>query len=57
MPFINTHKYGFYLLFLGIIAHIAAVVITELKENNTIISAMFSGKNTLTEKPVDLKRG
>jgi len=54
-PFINTHKYGFYLLCLGIIAHIIAVVITELKENNNIISAMFSGKKTFTEKPVDLK--
>ncbi len=55
-PFVNTHKYGFYLLFLGIIAHIVAVVITELKENNNIISAMFSGKKTFAEKPVDLEK-
>lgn len=54
-PFINTHEYGFYLLCLGIIVHIVAVVITELKENNNIISAMFSGKKTFAKKPVDLE--
>ena len=54
-PFINTHEYGFYLLCLAIIGHIVAVVITELKENNNIISAMFSGKKTFAEKPVDLE--
>ena len=54
-PFGTTHKYGFYLLCLAIIVHIAAVVMSELKENNNIISAMFSGKKTFSEKPVDLE--
>ena len=54
-PFGTTHKYGFYLLCLAIVVHIAAVIMSELKENNNIISAMFSGKKTFTERPVDLE--
>ena len=33
----------------------AAVVMSKLKENNNIISAMFSGKKALAERPVDLE--
>ena len=28
---------------------------SKLKENNNIISAMFNGKKTFAEKPVDLE--
>jgi len=53
-PLIHSHKYSFYLHTPGIIAHIVAVVITELKENYNIISAMFIGKNTFAKRAVDL---
>jgi len=38
---------------LMIVVHIGAVVITELKSGAGIISAMFSGRKVLSEKPVD----
>lgn len=52
-PFITIHYYGFYTLLLFIVIHIAAVVVTELKEGVTLISAMFSGKKILTKLPED----
>ena len=53
-PFINTHKYSFYLLVLCIALHITAVVISELSEKNGLISAMFTGKKVFADKPVDV---
>jgi Ni/Fe-hydrogenase 1 B-type cytochrome subunit len=52
-PFITAHYYCFYATVLMIVLHIAGVVVTELKEGGNIVSAMFSGKKTLTGKPVD----
>ena len=52
-PFITLHYYGFYaILVLGVI-HIAAVVLTDIREGSNLISAMFSGKKTLADHPVD----
>ncbi|MBQ0720980.1 MAG: cytochrome b/b6 domain-containing protein [Gammaproteobacteria bacterium] len=56
-PFINTHKYAFYLLCLSVALHIFVVVMSEIKEKNNIISAMFSGKKTFDDKPVDVEKG
>ena len=53
-PFITTHVYSFYTLLVAIALHIAAVVLTEIKENNGLISAMITGKKVLPGKPVDL---
>ena len=52
-PFITAHYYNFYALVLMIVVHITAVVITELKSGAGIISAMFTGRKVLSEKPVD----
>jgi len=52
-PFINTHVYVFYLLIITIVVHIIAVVITEIREKNSIVSAMFTGKKLMHNKPVD----
>ena len=52
-PFITAHYYSFFAIVLMIVAHIAGAVITELKEGGSIISAMFTGKKVLSEKPVD----
>jgi len=35
------------------VIHILAVVVTELREGGTLISAMFSGKKILSEPPAD----
>ncbi|MEO8627486.1 MAG: cytochrome b/b6 domain-containing protein [Betaproteobacteria bacterium] len=42
-PFAVVHLYGFYLLIIVAILHIAAVVITEIREKGNLISAMFTG--------------
>jgi len=52
-PFITTHLYSFYALMITIVVHIAAVVITDIREGGNIISAMFTGKKTLEGKPED----
>ncbi len=53
-PFIETHEFAFYLL-AGVIAlHLIAVVLTELREGGTIVSAMFTGRKILPGRPEDL---
>jgi Ni/Fe-hydrogenase 1 B-type cytochrome subunit len=52
-PFISAHKYAFYTLLAAIFLHIAGVVVTELRERNGIISAMFTGNKVFSKKPVD----
>lgn len=52
-PYVTIHYYGFYaLLALGVI-HIAAVVLTELREGGNLISAMFTGRKILSRQPSD----
>ena len=52
-PFITMHYYVFYILLVAIILHLLGVGVTELKERNGIVSAMFSGKKVFSEKPFD----
>jgi len=52
-PFIQVHEALFYVL-IGLVAiHIAAAVVTDLRERNGIISAMFTGWKVFDKKPVD----
>ncbi len=53
-PFITTHVYTFYILLIAIAMHIAAVILTEVREKNGLTSAMFTGKKVSSSKPVDL---
>jgi len=46
-PFVRIHGYGFYCLLFAIGAHIAAVVITEVRGGGNLVSAMFTGKKIL----------
>lgn len=52
-PFIEIHEIVFYLLLLAIVLHVAAVVITEVRERSGLVSAMFSGIKYLDKKPED----
>lgn len=52
-PFITTHYYVFYALLAAILLHLLGVVISELRERNGLVSAMFTGKKVFKEKPVD----
>lgn len=53
-PFITTHVYSFYVLLITIALHIVVVVLTEVREKNGLVSAMFTGKKVASKKPVDL---
>ncbi len=52
-PFIQLHELGFYALLFAIPLHIAGVVVTELRERNGLVSAMFSGDKVFTGEPRD----
>jgi len=52
-PFITVHYYTFYTLLAAIILHLIGVVVTELRERNGLVSAMFTGKKVFAEKPFD----
>jgi len=52
-PVATLHVYGFYTLAGMIGLHSAAVVVTELRERNGLISAMFTGRKVLRGPPVD----
>ena len=52
-PFGKIHLYGAYLLMLLIVVHIAAVIRAEIKEGDSLISSMFSGKKIINTKPQD----
>ena len=55
-PFITAHYYSFYAIVVMIVVHIAAVVITELKEGGGIVSAMFTGRKVFGAKLEDEPR-
>ncbi|MGA8278659.1 MAG: cytochrome b/b6 domain-containing protein [Rhodanobacteraceae bacterium] len=55
-PFALVHLYSFYLLVVVVVVHVAAVIITELKEGGSIISAMFTGRKITSRRPVDEDR-
>jgi len=54
-PIITTHMYVFCTLLVAIFLHVIAVVMTEVREGNGLVSAMFTGKKVATKKPVDLE--
>lgn len=54
-PIATAHYYGFYILLAAVFLHLAAVVLTELRERSGLISAMFTGEKVFAERPVDLE--
>jgi len=52
-PIVTTHLYAFYLLMAAMLLHIVGVVVTEVREKNGLISAMFTGEKILSAFPVD----
>lgn len=53
-PFIKTHVAVFYFLLFAIALHILGVALSEIRERNGLVSAMFSGEKVFRSKPVDL---
>lgn len=52
-PFVEVHEITFFLLLALIAVHVAAVIITEVREGGSLISAMFTGKKVHDSRPVD----
>ncbi len=52
-PFITIHYFNFFVLCAFSVLHIAAVVLTEMKGEGGIISAMFTGKKAFSHEPLD----
>ncbi|MEJ2575029.1 MAG: cytochrome b/b6 domain-containing protein, partial [Gammaproteobacteria bacterium] len=52
-PFALLHLYSFYTLIAVIIIHVTAVIVTEVREGGSIISAMFTGRKIVSGRPVD----
>lgn len=53
-PFVEIHELTFYMLALAVAGHVTAVVVTELREGGTLISAMFTGHKITAGRPEDL---
>lgn len=53
-PIVTTHYYVFFILLAAIILHLIGVVVTELRERNGLVSAMFTGKKVFGGKPFDV---
>jgi cytochrome b len=52
-PFITPHKKLYFVFITLILLHVLAAVVTDIREGNSIISALFSGRKFFKEKPVD----
>ncbi len=52
-PFAEIHEFTFYLVALVVVGHVAAVVVTELREGGTLVSAMFTGRKIIAGRPED----
>jgi cytochrome b len=55
-PLVLVHLYSFYTLVVVVVMHVASVIITELREDGSIISAMFMGRKIISGCPVDKDR-
>jgi cytochrome b len=51
--YVAVHLYGFYALAGMIVAHVVAVVMTEVREGGSLTSAMLTGRKILTRPPQD----
>lgn len=54
-PFGKIHIYCSYVLMFMIVIHIFFVVRAEIREGGSLITAMFTGKKTLTKTPIDVE--
>lgn len=55
-PFIQVHGTLFYAVLLLALVHMAAAIITDIRERNGIISAMFTGFKVFDREPVDREK-
>ena len=53
-PVVQLHEFLFYLITAAALVHVIAVVITELREGGTIVSAMITGRKANSVPPEDI---
>jgi cytochrome b len=53
-PVVRLHEYSFFALLALIALHVAAAIITEVKEGGAIISSMFTGRKVHRKRPEDV---
>jgi cytochrome b len=53
IPLILSHLYSYYGLLAVVALHILGVVITEIRDGGSIISATFTGRKIISGRPVD----
>ena len=56
-PIGEVHKYAAFILMALIIIHILFVVMAEVREGGSLVSAMFTGKKLLAKRPLDADDG
>lgn len=54
-PIVTVHLYSFYTLVVLVTLHLIAVVLTEMRERSSLISAMITGFKTLPEGEADIR--
>ncbi|MBT4521895.1 MAG: cytochrome b/b6 domain-containing protein [Halieaceae bacterium] len=52
-PFMAAHYYTFYIMLFAVLVHIASIVMTEIREKNGLVSAMFTGSKVISKKALD----
>lgn len=52
-PIVTVHMYSFYALAVLVTLHLIAVVLTEMRERSSLVSAMITGYKTLPEGEAD----
>lgn len=52
-PVITIHYYLYFVMMFLIVLHIAGVVVSEIRERSSLISAMITGEKVLDSEPVD----
>jgi len=55
-PFKEIHEISFFILLVAVLLHLLGVVITEVRERNGLVSAMFTGKKVFKQEPVDFDK-
>ena len=53
-PFVEIHELAFYGIAAVVVLHVIAVIVTELREGGSLISAMFTGRKIFSGRPQDL---
>jgi cytochrome b len=54
VPFVEIHELAFYGIAAVVVLHVIAVIVTELREGGSLISAMFTGRKIFSGPPQDL---